>query len=257
MDRRNVAKICLDCEHVGGWSPSESTLCEALVAWHLLKAATVTSQRCCDAPFDETPWRLLVNLISAFLRLGAAAMPWRGGDLCRGAFCEATERPVYDDDSSHGAINVFRVLLQSLINNLKRGVPVECTLCPCQSCSWEPVLLRSLIELIERANETTELDEIGFGILANLCLTLRPREATHIDETTRVEYLLQGKLQRQQLLHGARCPSCFHLPTCCACSYRTASAASVLHPSKPIIVLSSSSTATREEPMRKVCHSMR
>ncbi|RNF02477.1 hypothetical protein TraAM80_06373 [Trypanosoma rangeli] len=64
------------------------------------------------------------------------------------------------------------------------------------------------LDWVDLMNRTTEYDELGFDVLAQLCMVVWPQQGTHIFRETCWVYPRHMKLPREWFVNDVVCPTC-------------------------------------------------
>ena len=170
-------------------------------SWVVLRALHGLSQEYSAHALDSQKCNVALRSIEAACESLCLAsnelLPWTGVDIESGVACETSSSPVNFQGNAHFGIRTLRDVLRFLISA-----------CSQDSCgaSQKRIALDCCLDLVELSNRSTEFDEIGFDILRELTLALRPLDIAVIDSEMRIRYLLNMKLSRADIVGGASYP---------------------------------------------------
>ncbi|RNF19171.1 uncharacterized protein Tco025E_04304 [Trypanosoma conorhini] len=219
LQLQNVAQICPACFHCGYASSHSSgaSAAEHDVALRLALQATLQALHRVEKGLVSRPnaLSLLRSTTLAFQRAREPQLPWRGCDLSNGMRCCVRSRvPVMEDDTVHSSVRDVAELIRSVCaiasstattTTDAAGSREEFTATSgLERRAW--VLLA--LDWVDLMNRTTEYDELGFDVLAQLCMVVRPQQGAHIHRETRWAYLRHMKLPREWFVNGVVCPTC-------------------------------------------------
>ncbi|ESL05912.1 hypothetical protein TRSC58_06423 [Trypanosoma rangeli SC58] len=218
LQLQNVAQICPLCFHCGYASPQSSgvSAAEHDVALRLILQAMLQMVHRVKQGLVSHPkaLSLLCSTTLAYLRADEAQLPWRSCDLANDMRCSVHSRvPVMEDDTIHSSVRDVAELIRTICaiaSSTMTTTGTNGSTKEVATFSWverRPWVLLAL-DWVDLMNRTTEYDELGFDVLAQLCMVVRPQQGTHIFRETRWAYLRHMKLPREWFVNDVVCPTC-------------------------------------------------
>ncbi|EKF26609.1 hypothetical protein MOQ_009693 [Trypanosoma cruzi marinkellei] len=216
LQLQNVAHICHVCFHCGYSLPqsSDASTAEHDIALRLILGAMLqTVHRVKQGLLSPTTaLSPLRSMLMALLRAQEVQLPWRGCDLLNGMRCGVQSRvPVMENDTVHSSVCDVAEIIRTVCEIASSTTADEqATAKEETNSSWmkkRPWVLLA-VDLVDLMNRTTEYDELGFDVLAQLCMEVRPQQRSHIYRETHWAYLRFMKLPREFLVNDVVCSTC-------------------------------------------------
>ncbi|KAG8345111.1 hypothetical protein TRVL_04065 [Trypanosoma vivax] len=220
LHQQNVAKVCPHC-HCCSLRTSKHThltASEIDVGLRLALKIMLNAARCAaQGSFSSGTLLTLQSLVRVFQCSEEAQLPWCGRDLKRGMRCGVHPRvPVLEDNTVHSAVMDVAEILRCLCSVALLEGGAAHAVSGNSGASWahQRPWVGVALDLVDLMNHTTDHDELGFDVLAQLCEVVRPQQRTHIYRETRWAYLRFMKLPREWIINDEFCSTCL-LPKKC------------------------------------------